>query len=132
MARAKAPPLHDHLRSIAIARLLFPLEVSIQAPPNLSPTVLDQLLAAGINDWGGVSPVTPDHVNPERPWPQFDTLRRASENAGKELVARLPIYPRYLANADRWLDPAMQLAVRAHADGSGYVRENCWTAGEHG
>ncbi len=132
MARAKAPPLDDHLRSIAIARLLFPLEVSIQAPPNLSPTVLDQLVAAGINDWGGVSPVTPDHVNPERPWPQFDTLRRASENAGKELVARLPIYPGYLANADHWLDPAMQLAVRAHADGSGYARENNWTAGEHG
>ena len=132
MARAKAPPLNDHLRSIAIARLLFSPEVSIQAPPNLSPTVLDQLLAAGINDWGGVSPVTPDHVNPERPWPPFDTLRRASENAGKELVARLPIYPRYLANADRWLDPAMQLAVRAHADGGGYARENSWTAGEHG
>ncbi len=129
MARAKAPALEEHLRSIAMARLLFPPQVSIQAPPNLSPGVLDRLLAAGINDWGGVSPITPDHVNPERPWPQLDTLRRASHAAGKELVARLPVYPRYLADAAHWLDPQMQLAVRAHVDGSGYARENGWTAG---
>ena len=82
--------------------------MSIQAPPNLNPGALDRLLAAGIDDWGGVSPVTPDHVNPEAPWPQLDVLRRATEAAGKELVARLPIYPRFVQQPERWLAPEMR------------------------
>ena len=79
--------------------------MSIQAPPNLNAAALDRLLAAGINDWGGVSPVTPDHVNPEAPWPHLNALRRATEAAGKELVARLPIYPRFVQEPERWLAP---------------------------
>ncbi|MDP6950445.1 MAG: 5-amino-6-(D-ribitylamino)uracil--L-tyrosine 4-hydroxyphenyl transferase CofH [Arenicellales bacterium] len=129
MARAKAPTYQEHQWTIAVARLLLPPEISIQAPPNLSPGALDQLLTAGINDWGGVSPVTPDHVNPELPWPQLDTLRQATEHAGKELVARLPVYPHFLANSRRWLAPEMRAAVLAHCDGSGYAREQSWTAG---
>ena len=103
--------------------------MSIQAPPNLNPGALDRLLAAGINDWGGVSPVTPDHVNPEAPWPHLATLRRVTEAAGKELVARLPIYPRFVQQAERWLAPEMRAPVLDHADGEGYARENGWIAG---
>ena len=77
-------------------------------PPNLNPGALDRLLAAGINDWGGVSPVTPDHVNPEAPWPHLATLRRVTEAAGKELVARLPIYPRFVQQAEVWLAPELR------------------------
>jgi FO synthase len=129
MARAPEPSLEDHLWTIAVARLLFPPEMSIQAPPNLNPAALDRLLAAGIDDWGGISPVTPDHVNPEAPWPQIDVLRRATEAAGKELVARLPIYPRFVQAPERWLAPAMRTAVLHHADAEGYARENGWVAG---
>src|SRR5690606_22903456 len=89
----------------------------------------DRLLAAGIDDWGGVSPVTPDHVNPEAPWPQLALLRRATEAAGKELVARLPVYPRFVREPERWLAPPMRRAVLDHADAEGYAREDGWTAG---
>ena len=129
MARAREPSLEEHLWSIATARLLLPPDVSIQAPPNLSPTVLDRLLTAGINDWGGISPVTPDHVNPERPWPNLETLRLATEKVGKELVPRLPIYPEYLANSERWLAPEMRAPVLERCDAAGYAREDRWIAG---
>ncbi len=129
MADAPEPPLEDHLWTIAVARLLFPPEMGIQAPPNLNPAALDRLLAAGIDDWGGISPVTPDHVNPEAPWPALELLRRATEAAGKELVARLPIYPRYVQEPERWLAPAMRTPVLDHADAEGYARENGWIAG---
>jgi FO synthase len=129
MAHAPEPPLDDHLWTIAVARLVFAPEMSIQAPPNLSPGALDGLLAAGIDDWGGVSPVTPDHVNPEAPWPQLDVLRRATEAAGKELVARLPIYPRFAQQPERWLAPEMRAAVLRRSDAEGYAREDGWTAG---
>ncbi|MDP6530505.1 MAG: 5-amino-6-(D-ribitylamino)uracil--L-tyrosine 4-hydroxyphenyl transferase CofH, partial [Arenicellales bacterium] len=129
MARSAAPTLEEFQWSIAAVRLLFPPEVSIQAPPNLNSDALEQLLAAGINDWGGVSPLTPDHVNPELPWPQLARLRQATEAAGKELVPRLPIYPRYLADPERWLAPEMRAPVLAHCDGSGYAREGGWVAG---
>ena len=129
MAQAPEPSLDEHLWTIALARLVFPPDMSIQAPPNLNADALDRLLAAGINDWGGVSPVTPDHVNPEAPWPQLATLRRVTEAAGKELVARLPIYPRFVQQAERWLAPEMRAPVLDHADGEGYARENGWIAG---
>ena len=108
MADAPEPALEEHLWTIALARIVFAPEMSIQAPPNLNPAALDRLLAAGIDDWGGISPVTPDHVNPEAPWPQLETLRRATEAAGKELVARLPIYPRFVQQPERWLAPEMR------------------------
>jgi FO synthase len=129
MAGAPEPSLDEHLWTIAIARLILPPEMSVQAPPNLNPAALDRLLAAGINDWGGVSPVTPDHVNPEAPWPQIAVLRRASEAAGKELVARLAIYPRFTQQPERWLAPAMRKSVLDHSDAEGYAREDGWIAG---
>jgi FO synthase len=129
MAGAPEPSLEEHLWTIAIARVVFAPDMSIQAPPNLNPAALDRLLAAGINDWGGVSPVTPDHVNPEAPWPHLAALRRATEAAGKELVARLPIYPRFVQQAERWLAPEMRAPVLNHSNGEGYARENGWIAG---
>ena len=129
MAAAPEPSLDEHLWTIAAARLIFDPEMSIQAPPNLNPAALDRLLAAGINDWGGVSPVTPDHVNPEAPWPQREVLRRATEAAGKELVARLAIYPRFVQAPERWLAPAMRTAVLRHSDAEGFAREDGWIAG---
>lgn len=129
MADAPEPPLADHLWTIAMARLVFAPDMSIQAPPNLNPAALDRLLAAGIDDWGGVSPVTPDHVNPEAPWPHLEVLRRATEGAGKELVARLPIYPRFVHQPEEWVAPAMRAPLLDHADALGYAREGGWTAG---
>jgi FO synthase len=96
MASAAEPSLEDHAWTIAVARLVFGPAMNIQAPPNLQPAGLAQLVRAGINDWGGVSPVTPDHVNPEAPWPHLADLERATEQAGRVLVERLAIYPQYV------------------------------------
>ena len=116
--RHAAPCSHEeHLRAIALARLVLPDDVHLQAPPNLSePHELAGLLGAGIDDWGGVSPVTADHVNPERPWPSLETLRAATEAAGHELAPRLTIYPEYAADPERWLDPAVRFPVLDRAD----------------
>ncbi len=86
-----------------MARIIFGASMSIQAPPNLNPGKLTELVNAGINDWGGVSPLTPDHVNPESPWPHLDTLAAETKAAGKLLQQRLTIYPQYLLDADKWL-----------------------------
>ena len=96
LAGAAEPDLDDLLWSLAAARLILGPEMNIQAPPNLSPGVYPRLIAAGINDWGGVSPVTPDHVNPEAPWPAITELAERTAAAGKLLVHRLPIYPSYM------------------------------------
>ncbi len=85
--------------------------MNIQAPPNLMPDALEAMIAAGINDWGGVSPVTPDHVNPEAPWPALDLLARRTAAAGKLLVERLAIYPAYAQDPVRWLDPKLRTPV---------------------
>ncbi len=129
MADAPEPTLDDHLWTIAVARLVFAPETNIQAPPNLNPAGLEDLLSAGINDWGGVSRVTCDHVNPEAPWPQLDRLRAATEAVGGELVPRLPVYPRFIQDMERWIAPQMRRAVRAHSDAEGYAREDGWVAG---
>jgi FO synthase len=97
MAGAPEPTLDDHAWTIAVARIVLGAAMNIQAPPNLQPDGLAHLIRAGINDWGGVSPVTPDHVNPEAPWPHLAHLERATEAAGRILVERLAIYPEYLA-----------------------------------
>jgi 7,8-didemethyl-8-hydroxy-5-deazariboflavin synthase CofG subunit len=89
------PTQGEMLRTIAVARLLMP-EVNLQAPPNLSAPHYEDLLDAGINDWGGVSPLTPDFINPERPWPHLDELRRRTESRGFKLRQRLPVYPEFL------------------------------------
>jgi FO synthase len=103
--------------------------MSIQAPPNLNPGRLQQLVDAGINDWGGVSPVTPDHVNPESPWPELDALDRETNQAGKTLVERLTIYPVYVAEREQWLHRDLYRPVLALADSDGLARCEDWAAG---
>ena len=128
--------MHDHppcppeelVWTIAVARLVLPADVHVQAPPNLSDD-LRPLLDAGLDDWGGVSPVTVDHVNPERAWPALDLLRAATESAGLTLAARLTVYPGYATDPERWLDPAMRFPVLDHADADGLGREDPWCSG---
>lgn len=120
MAAWPEPDTRDMLRTIAVARLLLPA-MNIQAPPNLTENGYERLLEAGINDWGGVSPLTPDYINPEAPWPHLADLQRRTEAAGQKLVGRLPVYPEFVAGvvarggllADR---------VSAAMDVDGYAR----------
>lgn len=130
MSQAPEPDLNELLWTIAVARIIFGATMNIQAPPNLSPGVLPQLVDAGINDWGGVSPLTPDHVNPEAPWPHLDRLANETAAAGKFLEQRLTIYPAYASQPQRWLDKAVVPAVLAHSDASGYARRDNWVPGE--
>ena len=129
MAAAEEPSLEEHLWSIAVARHVFGPEMSIQAPPNLQPRMLKQLINAGINDWGGVSPVTPDHVNPERPWPQLARLEQETADAGRQLLQRLAVGPQYVRNAQIWLDERLISAVTRLSDSEGFAREDSWFAG---
>lgn len=130
MAQAPEPDLEEMLWTLAVTRLIFGPEMSIQAPPNLSPGVLPKLVAAGINDWGGVSPLTPDHVNPEAPWPHLDTLAIETAQSGKFLDQRLTIYPRYAVDAERWIDPAVATAVLKQMDSGGFAKRDTWHSGE--
>ena len=130
MAQAPEPDLNELLWTIAVARLIFGAQMNIQAPPNLSPGVLPQLIAAGIDDWGGVSPLTPDHVNPEAPWPHLDLLARETAAAGKFLEQRLTIYPNYAREPQRWLDESVRSAVLRQIDSMGYARRDSWMPGE--
>jgi len=132
MENAQAPSIEDHLWTIATARLIFEPEMNIQAPPNLSPASLGRVIAAGINDWGGVSPVTPDHVNPEAPWPHLRLLEAATRSAGKRLAQRLPIYPSFARHPTRWLDAAMMKPVLDRVDGDGFPRSDDWHPGHAG
>jgi FO synthase len=127
--RAPEPDLDDLLWSIAAARMILGPEMNVQAPPNLSPGVYERLVAAGINDWGGVSPVTPDHVNPEAPWPEIEKLARRTASVGKVLVQRLPVYPSYALAPERWLAPAMATHVRRAIDADGWARDDGWSPG---
>jgi FO synthase len=128
-ANAPEPDLDDLLWSIAAARLILPAEVHVQAPPNLSPGVYEKLIGAGIDDWGGVSPVTPDHVNPEAPWPAITALAERTASFGKVLVPRLPVYPAYAHAAERWLAPAIATRVRRAIDADGWARDDDWAPG---
>jgi FO synthase len=129
MAGAPEPSLDEHLWTIAAARLVFGAAMHIQAPPNLNPAALPQMIAAGIDDWGGVSPVTPDHVNPEAPWPALDRLAEHTARAGKLLVERLAVYPEYARDAARWIDPALRTALLRASDAEALARPDAWTAG---
>jgi FO synthase len=129
MAKSAAPSADELMWTIAVARILFGEAMSIQAPPNLSPVALRALIDAGINDWGGVSPLTPDFVNPEAPWPEIERLGRETAAAGKHLAERLTIYPAYAQAPAEWLDPAMRRAVQELSDGAALGRENSWRAG---
>lgn len=129
MADAPAPSLDEHLWTIAIARLLFEPEMNVQAPPNLSPGALGQLVAAGVNDWGGVSPVTPDHVNPEAPWPHLKILEAATRAAGKTLTERLAIYPAYARRAEKFVDEKLRKPLYDLIDADGWPRADGWVPG---
>ena len=130
MAESPEPDLDELLWTIAVARLLFGPEMNIQAPPNLSPGVLPRLVAAGINDWGGVSPVTPDFVNPEAPWPHLEKLAAETAAAGKILEQRLTIYPAWARHPERWLDPGLREPVLKLVDGEGFARSDDWCPGD--
>lgn len=129
MAAHPEPSLADHQWSIAVARLLLGGEITVQAPPNLQPGMLSELVKAGVNDWGGVSPVTPDHVNPERPWPHLQTLADETRAAGRQLAPRLPVAPRYLREPAQWFDTEIRTGVLRHSDAAGLAREEHWFAG---
>jgi FO synthase len=120
-----APPCppDDYLEAIALARLVLPADVHVQAPPNLSDD-FGALLDAGIDDWGGVSPVTADHVNPERPWPALDRLREVTEASGRVLAPRLTVYPEFLFDGTRWLHDDLRFAVLDRSDAEGLGRDD--------
>jgi 7,8-didemethyl-8-hydroxy-5-deazariboflavin synthase CofG subunit len=123
MRDAPEPTLDDLLRTLAVARLLLGPDVNIQAPPNLTPGVYPRLLAAGLNDWGGVSPLTPDHINPEKPWPGLRALRDATEAQGFDFRERLAIYPEYATRVE-FLDERLRPRVAALIDPDGLVRNS--------
>jgi FO synthase len=120
MANRPEPNRGEMLRTIAVARLLMP-EVNIQAPPNLSDPDYEELLDAGINDWGGVSPLTPDFINPERPWPHVQELERRTQAKGFQLRQRLPVYPEFMARSAAKSHPLSQKLAQI-ADSDCYAR----------
>ncbi len=128
LAEAQEPSLEDLLWTVAVARLVLGPRMNIQAPPNLSDDY-GRLLEAGINDWGGVSPVTPDHVNPEKPWPQVDALAHATAVRGRVLTERLAIYPGYAVDLDPWVDTTLHARVLQAMDSEGYARPDAWQPG---
>lgn len=118
-----APPSHDYfLKSVALARIIIP-EMNIQVPPNLSPNIFGKYIDAGINDWGGISPITIDHVNPEFPWPTIESIKCATKNKGYDLRARLPVYPEFIHKEDFILDK-LKIYIDPLLDTAGLVRED--------
>jgi 7,8-didemethyl-8-hydroxy-5-deazariboflavin synthase CofG subunit len=123
-------PMRDHpdasqddmLRTIAAARLVFGAAMNLQAPPNLTPEGYELYLEAGINDWGGVSPLTPDFINPEAPWPALQRLQQKSAAAGFQLRARAPIYPEFIRDGDKFLPGPILRAVTSVCDADGFVK----------
>jgi FO synthase len=129
MANAPEPSEDDFLRAVAAARIVLPAEVSVQAPPNLNAERLVGLIDAGIDDWGGISPITLDHVNPEAPWPEIEMLARVCAERGRPLVERLTIYPRFVSGNDDWTDPRVRSAVLKLSDAEGLARDSRWSPG---
>ncbi|MXY15457.1 MAG: 7,8-didemethyl-8-hydroxy-5-deazariboflavin synthase subunit CofH [Acidobacteria bacterium] len=130
MATAPEPTLADLQWTIACARLIFGPDMAVQAPPNLTPEVYGSLIRAGINDWGGVSPVTPDHVNPEAPWPHLERLARETEREGKVLTERLTVYPSYVRQLATWVAEPLRTAVLHASEAEGFAREGDWSPGD--
>lgn len=117
-----APPSADYfLRTVALARIVMP-EMNIQVPPNLTPQIFGRYIDAGVNDWGGISPVTIDHVNPEFPWPDISMVKRVTEEKGKKLRARLPVYPEFVKGGFITSD-RLKSAINLLSDQYGLVRE---------
>jgi len=135
MAHSPEPSETEMLATIALARLLLPVEMTVQAPPNLAEAGSNgtppyaRYIDAGIDDWGGVSPVTPDHVNPERPWPHLEDLERATASKGYLLLERLALHPSYARNVEKWLATPLRSRVLAAQDASGLVRASDWAPG---
>lgn len=129
MANAPEPSFEDHLWTIAVARIIFGPAMNVQAPPNLTGGEKPMLIAAGINDWGGVSPVTMDYVNPEAPWPHIQDLTLETAAAGKHLLERLTVYPSFVVGGDRWLSPALRRSVLKMSDADGFARTGAWRPG---
>jgi FO synthase len=123
MHRARPCPSDEYLWTIAAARVLLPPSIHLQAPPNLSDDFA-VLIDAGIDDWGGVSPVTADHVNPERPWPALETLAAASATRGKHIAPRLTVYPEFVAEPERWLDKSVHFPTMDRSDAEGLARDD--------
>jgi FO synthase len=132
MASHGEPGMDELLWTVAVARLVLGADANVQVPPNLSEARFPELLAAGINDWGGISPVTDDYVNPERAWPQIARLEEATRAAGLIPVERLAIYPAYALQPQRWLDPALRARVLQAVDSDGYARRDAWSPGVAG
>lgn len=128
MHKAPPCPTDEFLWTIAAARCLLPSSIHLQAPPNLSDD-LQPLIDAGIDDWGGVSPVTADHVNPERAWPALATLRAATEAHGHTLAPRLTLYPEFALDPERWLETSMRFAVMDASDAEALGRDHPWVSG---
>lgn len=129
MAQAPEPSEEELLWTIAAARLILGAQVGIQSPPNLNPGRTGTLIDAGIDDWGGISPVTIDHVNPEAPWPAIAALETECAASGLPLVERLTAYPAFLHNLERWAEPDVARAMRRHADAEGLARDGAWSPG---
>src|SRR5215212_5420732 len=135
MQRAPEPSEKEMLATIALARLLLPPGMAVQAPPNLAGPAENgrppyaRYIDAGINDWGGVSPVTPDHVNPERPWPHLAELENATEAKGYLLLERLALHPSYARDAETWVDEKLRSGVWAGMDAEGFARVEAWAPG---
>lgn len=130
MRYAPEPSLEELLWTIAVARIIFGSDMSVQAPPNLSPGVLPRLVEAGINDWGGVSPLTPDFVNPEAPWPHLEELSRETARTGKILEQRLTVYPSYVQDAKTWIDENFHSSILDVVDADGLPRTDDWCPGD--
>ncbi len=130
MAAHPDATLDDQLWTIAAARVVLGADSHLQAPPNLAYDDFPLLLDAGIDDWGGVSPVTVDHVNPEAPWPEIERLREVTASRGLTLAPRLPLYPEHVSNLERWVDAAVRPAVLRSSDALGLAREDRWAPGE--
>ncbi|HEX2740745.1 MAG TPA: 7,8-didemethyl-8-hydroxy-5-deazariboflavin synthase CofG, partial [Rubrobacter sp.] len=135
MALSPEPSENEMLATIALARLILPPDMTVQAPPNLAEVGQDgtppyaSYIDAGINDWGGVSPITPDHVNPERPWPHLEDLEKATESKGYLLLERLALHPSYAREAETWVDEKLRSGVWAGMDAEGFARVEAWSPG---
>ena len=123
MHRSPACPTDTYLDAIALARVILPLDIHIQAPPNLSDD-FEQLIDAGVDDWGGVSPITADFVNPERPWPSLEKLRKFTEERGFELAPRLTAHPEFVVDPERWFDEDLRFPIMDRSDSHGLARND--------
>jgi FO synthase len=121
MSDAPDAPSDELLWTVAVARLILGQDMNVQVPPNLNSDDYQAYIGAGINDWGGVSPLTIDFVNPEAPWPGLPQLRERTGAEGYELKPRLPIYPEYFMNTENYLDPSIKAKVNGLTDDKGYV-----------